>query len=113
MFKTTIEAAKFTVETPSNLNASSSAFSDLYVRSKILGKLAEIRAEKAASHVSTATVATDMLSIINATGSDKLQYWGFSYVLMDISILCLTYDILKLWLGIGRYVSISYLNIVL
>lgn len=78
VFDSTIEAAKFTLEMPRNLNASSSAFSDTYVRSKLMGKLAEIRADKVASHVSTATVATDMLSIVNATGLDKLQYWGFS-----------------------------------
>lgn len=45
---------------------------------KVLGKLAEARAGKYAAHLSTATVATDMMSIVNATGNDKLQYWGLS-----------------------------------
>ena len=78
VFKTTLEAVKFYVETPASLNASSTSFSGTFVKSKTLGQLAEVRAGKYASHLSTATVATDMMSIINATGYDKLQYWGFS-----------------------------------
>lgn len=84
VFESTIEAAKFYLEMPSSLNASSTAFSEAYVRSRLLGELAEMRAKKYASHVSTATVATDMLSIINAIGCDKLQFWGFSYVSSDM-----------------------------
>lgn len=78
VFESTLEAAKFTLEMPVSLNASSSAFSDAYARSKLLGKLAKMKTERYASHVSTATVATDMLSIVNALDSDKLQFWGFS-----------------------------------
>ena len=78
VFETTLEAAKFYVESPQNLNSSSTSFTDVFARAKVLGKLAEARAGKYATHLSTATVATDMMSILNATGHDKLQYWGFS-----------------------------------
>ena len=37
------------------------------------------RTMHAAEHVSTATVARDMLTITHAHGRDKLLYWGFSY----------------------------------
>ena len=77
VFETTIEASKFFLETPFVLNASSSSFSGAYARAKILGKLVESRVQRYAAHVSTPTVATDMLNIIKAAGYDKLQYWGF------------------------------------
>lgn len=78
IFESTIEAAKLHLEVPGSLNASSASFNEFYVRMNVLGQLAEDRAAKSAAHVSTPTVATDMLSIIKAAGFDKLQYWGFS-----------------------------------
>ena len=40
--------------------------------------MAVARAEKLAGSVSTAAVATDMLSITRAFGRDKLAYYGVS-----------------------------------
>lgn len=62
-------------------NTSIDAITRMYARSKILGSLADARVKHAASHVSTALVARDMLSITRALGREKLQYWGFSWVL--------------------------------
>lgn len=78
VFESTFEEAKFFAEVPGNVNASSTSFSEAFVRHKVLGQLAEHRNLRYASYVSTPTVATDMLSIVKASGYDKLQYWGFS-----------------------------------
>ena len=46
----------------------------------MLGSVANSTAAGAAPYVSTALVARDMLTIMQAHGYDKIQYWGFSYV---------------------------------
>lgn len=61
-----------------SLNASSSALGEAYVRAQILGNLVQERDRFVAERVSTPTVARDMLSIVQAAGEEKLQYWGFS-----------------------------------
>ena len=39
-----------------------------------------------AERMSTPLVARDMLSIVEALGQDKLQYWGISYVFMSLCL---------------------------
>ena len=43
-----------------------------------MNKLASDRIPEVAKSLGTTTVARDMLSIINAFGMEKLQYWGIS-----------------------------------
>lgn len=62
-----------------SFNASPSALGRAYAFVHNLGDMALKRAEKVARHVSTPVVARDMLSIAQAAGQDKLQYWGFSF----------------------------------
>lgn len=61
-------------------NTSIDAVSRMHANHHIIGSLAEKRAsvKHAASHVGTALVARDMLSITRAFGREKLQFWGFS-----------------------------------
>ena len=59
-------------------NETNDALSRVYARARIYNTLAEVRTSHAAPFVSTATVSRDMLSITNAFGFEKLQYWGFS-----------------------------------
>ncbi|EJD49761.1 alpha/beta-hydrolase [Auricularia subglabra TFB-10046 SS5] len=66
-------------QTLSGVNSTQDAMGKVYGQAKILGNLVEQRQKTIAQHMSTATVARDMLSITKAHGRDKLQYWGFSY----------------------------------
>lgn len=61
------------------MNETSDAIPKRYAQASILGKLAEQRSLESVSHVSTAEVARDMLSITEAFGREKVLYWGFSY----------------------------------
>ena len=78
IFKDPIEAGKFFSEFPLNMNESISSFGDAYSMALILGDLAADRAKKVAESLSTPTVVRDMMSILNALGQEKLQYWGVS-----------------------------------
>ncbi|KAF9269273.1 alpha/beta-hydrolase [Marasmius fiardii PR-910] len=53
-----------------------SAFS---ARSQLTGSLAAQRDKNVLAHMNTDHTARDMLTISEAYGRDKLQYWGFSY----------------------------------
>ena len=63
-----------------NLNSSASSLHSLYGKAQILGNLAYDRPgiRDVSPYVGTPTVARDMLSIVEAFGQEKLQYWGFS-----------------------------------
>ena len=63
-----------------DINATEGALGRRFARARLIGQLAEERARGIAEHVSTADVVRDMLSIVNAYGEEKLQYWGFSFV---------------------------------
>lgn len=58
-------------------NMTADAMSRIYARLLVYNGLAKVRAS-IATYVSTASVARDMLGIMNAHGYDKIQYWGFS-----------------------------------
>lgn len=77
-FESQLDAAKYHYQFPANLNSSTSSLGEAYARAQILGNIAEERNKFVAERVSTPTVARDMLSIIQAAGEEKLQYWGFS-----------------------------------
>lgn len=66
-------------QTLSGVNSTEDAMGKVYGQAKILGTIVAQRQKKTAQHMSTATVARDMLAITKAHGRDKLQYWGFSY----------------------------------
>ena len=59
-------------------NITPDATSRAYDRATIYNALAEARTGDVAPYVTTALVARDMLEMMKAHGSDKLQYWGFS-----------------------------------
>ncbi|KAJ7259682.1 TAP-like protein-domain-containing protein, partial [Mycena rebaudengoi] len=62
------------------LNASDEAVPTQWARLQLLGRLAEERdTEHFLQHMTTDNVARDMLSITEAFGFEKLQYWGISY----------------------------------
>lgn len=80
------------------LNITADAIARTYARFTTYNALAEARTTHVAPYVTTASVARDMLEIVKAHGSDKLQYWGFSYVNFyndssDSSTLCATYEL--------------------
>ena len=64
---------------------------NLYVaRAQVLGArcaAASASKEDIAEHMSTASVATDMVNIIEKLGQDKLHYWGFVSRLFSQHIL--------------------------
>ena len=59
-------------------NTTVDAVSRLWAKVQVLGNVANRTSAFAAPYVSTAIVARDMLSIVRAHGSEKIQYWGFS-----------------------------------
>jgi len=61
------------------INSTKNALALAYSRAQVIGDIAAENARNASQYVSTASVATDMLSIMKAHGRDKLVYWGFSY----------------------------------
>lgn len=74
-----VERAFWNSEATPLVNSTSDSFIQAYTRSGLLGSLTVKRSKHAAEHVSTASVARDMLTITRAHGRDKLLYWGFSY----------------------------------
>ena len=78
MFNDPAEALAFYSTYPLNLNESASSLGRVYAQAEILGKLAEDRIRTVAESVSTPAVATDMLHIARAFGSEKVNYWGIS-----------------------------------
>ncbi|UPK89475.1 hypothetical protein LCI18_000410 [Fusarium solani-melongenae] len=54
---------------------------DAYARASAYSGACEIAMEETGinSHLGTASIARDMLEILNKTGHEKLRYWGFSY----------------------------------
>ncbi|EJC97830.1 uncharacterized protein FOMMEDRAFT_149337 [Fomitiporia mediterranea MF3/22] len=79
VFADSVEAGAFFTQRVVDINATASSLGISFAQTTLLGKLVEERAKDVAKMVSTPTVAQDMLSIINAAGQDKLQYWGISY----------------------------------
>ena len=59
-------------------NETQGSLGTLFANAQTMGKVAEARIPDIGPFVSTPNVARDMLSIVNASGFDKLQYWGFS-----------------------------------
>ncbi|KAJ7152452.1 Alpha/Beta hydrolase protein [Mycena filopes] len=83
-FKTEAQR-RFLVPSPNNVlyasfNASSSSLADSYANMHLLGKLAvDNDPNQYLQHMSTDNIARDMLTITEAFGFQKLQYWGISY----------------------------------
>ena len=59
-------------------NQTSDSLGALYAAMQTMAKVAASRIADSAPFVSTPSVARDMMNIVNASGSDKLQFWGFS-----------------------------------
>lgn len=59
-------------------NTTPDAVTRMYANTLTLASVAEARLKDIGPYVGTAQVARDMLSITNAFGRDRLQYWGFS-----------------------------------
>ncbi|KAJ7250174.1 Alpha/Beta hydrolase protein [Mycena haematopus] len=83
-FKTEAER-RFLIPSPTNivypsLNASSNALSQEWANQQLLGKLALASdTNHYYQYMSTDNIARDMLSITEACGFEKLQYYGISY----------------------------------
>lgn len=75
------EEALFSTALQRAANETSDSLGTVFAKGQLVGKIAKARIPDIAQHVSTPTVARDMLSIVEAFGLDKLQYWGFSYVI--------------------------------
>ncbi|GJE90051.1 alpha/beta hydrolase [Phanerochaete sordida] len=60
-------------------NTTVDAVARLWAGAQVFGSIANQSTAHSSPYVSTALVARDMLSISQAHGFDKLQYWGFSY----------------------------------
>ena len=50
-----------------------------FAQAQVLGTLAKDRIPQVSESVSTAAVATDMLTISRAFGFEQVNYWGVSY----------------------------------
>ncbi|GJE96256.1 alpha/beta hydrolase [Phanerochaete sordida] len=72
-------AWRIRVEGDPGLNTSADALPRLWARAQVQSAIAGRASSHASPYVGTALVARDMLSIVRAHGTDKLQYWGVSY----------------------------------
>lgn len=82
MFKDAVEAAAFDFGPRAfQVDASSGRIPSQWAHWQILGRLAQDRDNGVLAHVNTPNVARDMLSIAQAHGRDKVQYWGISFVI--------------------------------
>ncbi|EJC98519.1 uncharacterized protein FOMMEDRAFT_171120 [Fomitiporia mediterranea MF3/22] len=79
IFQDSVEAGTFFTQKELDVNATQSSLGRSFIQTTLLGKLVEERAVDVAKTVSTPTVARDMLSIVEAAGQEKIQYWGISY----------------------------------
>ncbi|KIM23795.1 hypothetical protein M408DRAFT_332157 [Serendipita vermifera MAFF 305830] len=81
VFDTPLERASWylrLLEAP-YINETSTALVEVVAKARLINELVAQKVPAAAEHVNTAVVCRDMLSIVQAHGYDKLQYWGFSY----------------------------------
>ncbi|KAK7028826.1 hypothetical protein VNI00_014839 [Paramarasmius palmivorus] len=62
-----------------DLSSTSDALPEAWARYQAFGQLALSRDNDTLSFVSTDNVVKDMLKIVEASGQNKLQFWGFSY----------------------------------
>ncbi|KAL5520071.1 hypothetical protein ACEPAG_1731 [Sanghuangporus baumii] len=79
VFEDQVEGGTFYLQFPTHVDTWPSTLGESYARARVLANLVEDRAQFIAEHVSTPLMARDMLSIVDASGQDQLQYWGFSY----------------------------------
>jgi hypothetical protein len=49
-----------------------------WAQARLLGKLAEEHGKGYLEHINTENTATDMLTVAQAHGRERVQYWGFS-----------------------------------
>ena len=61
------------------LNANVDAMGRTQAQYDVFGSLAAARDTDVIQYMTTSLVAQDMLSIVNASGMDKLQYYSVSY----------------------------------
>ena len=59
-------------------NTTSYAIARRYARAQVTNSIAAVTTKDISPYVSTAQVARDMLSIVEAYGEEKLRYWGIS-----------------------------------
>lgn len=78
MFKDASEAAQVLSSYSVNANESVSSIGRNFALFEIINNLASDRVKTLSESVGTPAVARDMLSIVQAFGQDKLQYWGIS-----------------------------------
>lgn len=78
IFKDAAEAAQVLSPYAVNANESVSSIGRNFALFGIMNNLASDRVKNLAESVGTPAVARDMLSIVEAFGQDKLQYWGVS-----------------------------------
>ncbi|KAK7022957.1 hypothetical protein VNI00_016847 [Paramarasmius palmivorus] len=79
-YETRVERELWARPLTKELNHSSDSVASYWAASKITGQLAAERAADVFPHIQTDHMARDMLSITEAHGREKIQYWGFSHV---------------------------------
>lgn len=78
IFSTWQESLQIEEHLIDSVNSTAESLGRVLGTAQITGRLAQIRAESVAAHMSTPQGARDMLSIVRAHNFDKLQYWGIS-----------------------------------
>ncbi|TEB34821.1 hypothetical protein FA13DRAFT_1788447 [Coprinellus micaceus] len=81
-FDTDVERILFAAGTgplPSFKKGSVHGVESSWAQARLLGKLAAEHGAGYLEHINTENTATDMLTIAQAHGREKVQYWGFSY----------------------------------
>jgi len=78
IFKTDVERELWGGIGRGIVNKSDESIGRTWARSKVLGQLAAEQDYGYLRHINTDQTARDMLTIVEAHGQSKIQYWGFS-----------------------------------
>ncbi|KDR74350.1 hypothetical protein GALMADRAFT_141400 [Galerina marginata CBS 339.88] len=78
-FKTDAERALWDFAAGAVVNNSDEGVARTWARGQVIGQLAAGTDDGYLKHMNTDQTARDMLSIVEAHGRSKLQFWGFSY----------------------------------
>ncbi|KAL0580846.1 hypothetical protein V5O48_001138 [Marasmius crinis-equi] len=78
-YESRVERELWARENNHEMNMSSETVGSIWARNRVTGRLAGQRDDNVLAHINTDHTARDMLTITEAHGKKKLQYWGFSY----------------------------------
>ncbi|KAK7022954.1 hypothetical protein VNI00_016844 [Paramarasmius palmivorus] len=101
-YETRVERQLWSRLPTKELNHSSDSVASYWASSQIVGQLAAERASDVLPYIQTDHTARDMLSITEAYGQEKIQYWGFSWDKIERMIIDGVVDVNDYYTGVRK-----------